>query len=381
MAEKKRVDFRKNRNKPPRDNNWTQGFQSHGYEEEATVGNERVRAKGELSRKRTIETDTVGDGPIMPMIDRDNWIPGRVLRNHGLNAIVATDDGRSFRCMVRRLLKTMTTDERAVVTTGDRVWIRPSLNGEGFIERVEPRHGLLTRASRGREHVLVSNVDQVVIVMSLVEPEVKPHLIDRYLASAEQGGLKPILCLNKADLADPAEVQPLLGFYSQLGVPTILTSATTGIGIPRLNKLLKDRQSVFSGQSGVGKSSLLNAVQPGLDLSVRTVSENNQKGRHTTTTCNFSSSISAAGWSILQVSASSSCGTSFPRRSKASSRSFGLSCRYAAFPIARTRMKTAAPSRKPWANGSSASSVTGAIWACFKATTANRVMMSDRLPT
>lgn len=297
MAEKKRVDFRKNRSKPPRDNNWTQGFQSHGYQDEATVGNERVRAKGDLSRKRTIETDTQGDGPVMPKIDRDNWIAGRVLRNHGLNSVVATDDGRQFRCMVRRLLKTISTDERAVVTTGDRVWIRPSLNGEGFIERVEPRHGLLTRASRGREHVLVANVDQVVIVMSLVEPEVKPHLIDRYLASAEQGGLKPILCLNKADIADPVEVQPLLGFYSQLGVPTILTSAATGLGLPRLKRLLKDRQSVFSGQSGVGKSSLLNAVQPGLDLGVRAVSENNQKGRHTTTTAQLLK-LDFGGWVV-----------------------------------------------------------------------------------
>ena len=75
-----------------------------------------------------------------------------------------------------------------------------------MIERVEPRHGLLTRASRGREHVLVANVDQVVIVMSLVEPDLKPHLIDRYLASAEQGGIAPILCLNKADLVDPVPI-------------------------------------------------------------------------------------------------------------------------------------------------------------------------------
>ena len=75
---------------------------------------------------------------------------------------------------------------------------------EGLIERVEPRHGILTRASRRREHVLVANVDQLVIVMSLVEPDLKPHLIDRYIASAAQGGLTPIVCLNKADLVDAA---------------------------------------------------------------------------------------------------------------------------------------------------------------------------------
>src|SRR6185503_10431108 len=107
------------------------------------------------------------------------------------------DDGREFRCKVRRLLKSLATDERSIVTTGDRVWIRPAPNDEGFIERVEPRHGLLTRASRGREHVLVANVDQLVIVISLVEPALKPHLIDRYIASAEQGEIHPLLCLNK----------------------------------------------------------------------------------------------------------------------------------------------------------------------------------------
>src|SRR5947199_282516 len=152
-----------------------------------------------------------------------------------------------------------------------------------MIERVEPRHGVLTRASRRREHVLVANVDQLVVVMSLVEPDLKPHLIDRYLAAAEQGRLAPVLCLNKADLADPVALQPLVGAYSQLGIPTLLTSATTGSGIDRLRELLRGRATVFSGQSGVGKSSLLNAVQPGLGLAVKTVSEVNQKGRHTTT--------------------------------------------------------------------------------------------------
>src|SRR5436305_2106208 len=84
-------------------------------------------------------------------------------------------------------------------------------------ERVEPRHGVLTRASRRREHVLVANVDQLAIVMSLVEPNLKPHLIDRYLAAAQKGGLAAVLCLNKADLADPVELQPLIGAFSQLG--------------------------------------------------------------------------------------------------------------------------------------------------------------------
>jgi ribosome biogenesis GTPase len=162
---------------------------------------------------------------------------------------------------------------------------------------VEPRHGLLTRASRGREHVLVANVDQVVIVVSLVEPELKPHLIDRYLVSAEQGGIAPIICLNKADLVDPTPYQPIIGLYSQLGIPTLLTSAATEQGIDQLRSRLKDRQTVFTGQSGVGKSSLLNRIQPELGLRVREVSAGNQKGKHTTTTAELIR-LEFGGWVV-----------------------------------------------------------------------------------
>jgi ribosome biogenesis GTPase len=196
---------------------------------------------------------------------------------------------------VRRLLRTLATHERNIVTTGDRVWIRPS--EEGWIERIEPRHGLLTRESRGREHVLVANVDQVVFVVSLVEPELKPHLIDRYLASAEQGGIRAVLCLNKADLIAPAHYQTLVGLYSQLGVPALLTSATDGTGIAMLRERLRGRETVFSGQSGVGKSSLLNAIQPDLGLRVREVSEVNQKGRHTTTAAELIQ-LDVGGWVV-----------------------------------------------------------------------------------
>ncbi|MGH7224521.1 MAG: ribosome small subunit-dependent GTPase A [Gemmataceae bacterium] len=304
MSKKKkvRVDLRKNRSKPPRPRQWTRDFQDHGFAEEATANQERVRAKGDLSRRRTIIQDDTGTASAagqepaeMPAVDALKSLPGRVLRVHGLFSIVQTDDGQHYRCVVRRLLRTLATHERNIVATGDRVWIRVSgearvengekdaLSTDSWIERIEPRHGLLTRASRGREQVLVANVDQVVFVMSLLEPELKPHLIDRYLASAEQGGIRPILCLNKADLVEAPRYQPLLGLYNQIGVPTFLTSAADGTGIERLRQRLRERETVFSGQSGVGKSSLLNAIQPGLGLRVREVSEGTRKGRHTTT--------------------------------------------------------------------------------------------------
>ncbi len=318
MSQKKkkvRVELRKNREKPPRENDLTRDFkEGDGRADDAQSG-ERVRAKGNLSRYRTVVTDD--DKDTMPAVNAAECVRGRVLRVHGLASVVEADDGRIFRCAVRRLLKSLATDERSVVTTGDVVWIRAVGSGqgsvgreekppadeaeepsdsflptahstlptlEGMIERVEPRHGVLTRASRRREHVLVANVDQLVIVMSLVQPDLKPHLIDRYLALAQQGELKPVLCLNKSDLLpDPAELQPLIGLYAQLGIPVFLCSARTGAGIDRLREQLRGRSTVFSGQSGVGKSSLLNAVQPDLALAVKSVSEGNQKGRHTTT--------------------------------------------------------------------------------------------------
>src|SRR6516225_5176544 len=300
MAKKKkvRVDMRKNRSKPPRQRRWTRGFHEHGFAEEATTQGERVRAKGDLSRRRTIIQDESSETALdMPMVDVSACLPGRVLRVHGLQSVVETEDRKQYRCSVRRVLRTLATDERNIVTTGDRVWFLPALNDEGVIERVESRHGLLIRASRGREHVLVANVDQVVIVVSLVEPELKPHLIDRYLVSAEQGGIAPIICLNKADLVDPTPYQPIIGLYSQLGIPTLLTSAATEQGIDQLRSRLKDRQTVFTGQSGVGKSSLLNRIQPELGLRVREVSEVNQKGRHTTTTAELIR-LDFGGWVV-----------------------------------------------------------------------------------
>jgi ribosome biogenesis GTPase len=312
MGKKKkvRVDLRKNRNAKPRPNQWTRGFQDHGFAEEATTPDERVRSKGDLSRKRTImqdETATTAKGDEsaeMPGVAPTD-VPGRVLRVFRDVCEVQTADGRVIRCVIRWLLRSLSIDERSIVTTGDRVWLRPveqtsgNVEGapEGVIVRVEARHGVLTRASRGREHVLVANVDQVVIVVSLVEPELKPHLIDRFLASAIQGEIRPLLCLNKSDLVEPADYQPLVGFYNQIGVPTLLTSAKNGEGIDELRSWLKDRQTVFSGQSGVGKSSLLNSVEPELGLRVREVSEVNQKGRHTTTTADLIP-LGFGGWVV-----------------------------------------------------------------------------------
>ncbi len=301
---KVRVEFRKNRSKPARDQNWTRRFHAHGDAEEDAAQRQQVRAKGDLSRKRTIITEGVSaasdeaSAADLLAVDLTACRMGRVVRVHGTqNVYVQDEDGREVLCAVRRLLRSLVIDEGNVVAVGDRVWFRVTPTGEGFIEKVEPRYGLLTRASRGKEQVLVANVDQVVIVASLAEPALKPHLIDRYLISATQGRIEPIICLNKADLIDPMMVQPLVGLYSQLGYRIVMTSTRTGQGVEILRSWTKQGATAFCGQSGVGKSSLLNAIQPGLDLRVSEVSELNQKGRHTTTTAQLLH-LDQGGWVV-----------------------------------------------------------------------------------
>src|SRR5204862_8098443 len=121
-----------------------------------------------------------------------------------------------------------------------------------------PRSSVLSRTSKKRQHVIVANIEQLVIVTSAAEPTIKPNLIDRYLLTAEKIGVRPVLCINKVDLVNPADMQPLVGVWGQLGYQVLFASATTGLGVDRLRRVLADRESVVAGQSGVGKSSLLN---------------------------------------------------------------------------------------------------------------------------
>ena len=127
-------------------------------------------------------------------------------------------------------------------------------------------------------------MDQVLIVASAAQPRLKPNLIDRLLVTTDKSGIRPVICINKIDLVEPASLQPLVGIYSQMGYFVMLLSAKTGFGLERFQRTLVDRESVLAGQSGVGKSSLLNAIEPELGLRVRAVSEGSEKGRHTTTT-------------------------------------------------------------------------------------------------
>ncbi len=291
MSKKKRqvrADFRKNRATPARERIRSDALDADDARLDDAATRQSVRGKGELTRKRTVADADVGEdaggATIMPAIDPAVSRLGTVLRVQGLHSTVQLDDGTQRRCATRRLLKTLSTDQRHVVAAGDRVWVRPEGVSEGIIERIEPRRGVFSRTSRGRQHVLVANLDQVLVIVSAAEPRLKPHLIDRYLVTAEKSRVRAVVCINKVDLVDPAELQPLVGVYSQLGYRVLLTSAERGWNIEALRELVHGRQSAVAGQSGVGKSSLLNALEPGLELRVMAVSAENEKGRHTTTT-------------------------------------------------------------------------------------------------
>lgn len=283
-----RTEFKKNYQQRRRTSDLTREFHQDPLADEAHVSRERVSGKGEMSRHRTVigqQLDDAGDGLSVEMeSSHPNQLQGRVLRVHGLDCVVATEEGREYRCAVRQVLKSISTDQRHVVVAGDVVVFRPEGSKQGIIFSVKPRRGVLSRTSKGRRHILVSNVDLVIIVASTADPDLKPHLIDRFLVTAEQARLEPLIVLNKADLIDPTLLQPLLGVYAQMGYRTLLTSAEKGWGIEQLRSLVTGRQSVVAGQSGVGKSSLLNAVQEGLGLRVQPVSTDNHKGKHTTTT-------------------------------------------------------------------------------------------------
>jgi ribosome biogenesis GTPase len=291
MAQKKkskiRADFRKNREVRVRRGDLTREFQDHGFEQDDSAATERVSGKGELSRKRTIvgeQHDDENGLRVLPEVDHSICLRGTVLSVGGLHSPVqAEQGGQVYQCATRRVLKTLSTDQRNVLAAGDCVLFRPADNFEGIIERIEPRHGVLCRTSRSRQHVIVANVDQMLVVTSAAEPVLKPNLIDRLLVTAEKSAIRPIVCINKIDLVDPADLQPLIGVYGQMGYSVLTMSVTTGVGIDHLRQTVLGLRNVVIGQSGVGKSSLLNSIESGLDLRVSAVSSDTEKGRHTTT--------------------------------------------------------------------------------------------------
>lgn len=214
---------------------------------------------------------------------------GTVIRIDSVASQVECGD-RLYKCYARRRLTSAVIEEKKALAVGDEVEFDPLPGGEGVITRVLERKTRLSRVlpmtkhsgGQFKEQVVAANIDQLLIVAAMVLPPVRMGLIDRYLVAARVGGLEPLLCLNKVDLSEPVEYGPVAAVYEQLGVRVTLTSAETGRGLDTLRERLRGRKTVVVGQSGVGKTSLINAVDPHLRLKVGSLAAT-RKGRHTTT--------------------------------------------------------------------------------------------------
>ncbi len=198
--------------------------------------------------------------------------------------VVALDRGGEIEARSRSTTASPHGDS-TLVAVGDRVRCLPGAGRVGVIAEVLPRCNRLSRASklhREVEQVMVANVDRVIVVASVRDPYLKPGLIDRYLLTALKHGIEARICFNKVDLDPERAWGEVRDVYHEAGFATLATSAVTGEGLADLQRTLGEGVSVLTGQSGVGKTSLLNRLDPELDLPVALVMQAARKGRHTT---------------------------------------------------------------------------------------------------
>lgn len=240
---------------------------------------------------------------------KDAELRGRVLSITPQGTIVEYEN-KLYVCSLKGSLKKEKTEFKNLISVGDWVHFNVTTEKEGMIVHVEPRKTVFMRAdqlSQRKAQLIASNIDQVLITISVVSPRLKPGLVDRYIIASQKGGMQPIIVVNKIDLLQKSSDNPLiedekslyeafLEAYSTLDIPVVSISTLTGEGIEELKEIMKDKSSVFSGQSGVGKSSLLNKVA-GFNLRVGDIVEKTKKGTHTTTTTNLLQ-LPFGGWCI-----------------------------------------------------------------------------------
>ncbi len=211
---------------------------------------------------------------------------GRVLTAHSSRYDVLGADGTVVPCRARRRMLRSESACPSFPVPGDMVvWQALEQAGakSGIIVGVRPRQSEIARVRSGVKHVVVANLDRLVIVVAVQRPSLDRGLLDRLLTTAERNRLDAMICLHKFDLAEPALFDDIRRAYERAGYMVLPTSCTNGRGIEELRLALKGHVSAFMGASGAGKSRLISALQPGLSLRTGMVSEGSGQGRHTTT--------------------------------------------------------------------------------------------------
>ncbi len=219
-----------------------------------------------------------------------------VIKSTGSWYTVKDDTGEIYVCKIKGNLRIKELDTTNPVAVGDRVvfeFLEKDNSGQtfklGLIHSVEERKNYIIRKSQNlskQAHVIASNIGQAILVVTIDRPVTTTTFIDRYLASAEAYRIPVVLVFNKTDLYNKKQkstLESLVGLYTSIGYHCLLTSVTLSEGIEDLRKAMNNKISVISGHSGVGKSSLINALQPGLQLKTQKISDYHEKGKHTTT--------------------------------------------------------------------------------------------------
>lgn len=222
--------------------------------------------------------------------DKPFTLRGLVLKSTGSWYTVQLDSGQIFECRTKGKLRLEESKNTNPIAVGDWVIIEKENDQEASIASIEPRKNYLVRKSTNlskQKHVIASNVDQLILVVTLFHPQTSLAFIDRYLATAEAYKIEPILIFNKSDLyqtkSEISALEEVEALYQKVGYKTLQTSVIKDQGLSALKNLLVGKTSVFSGHSGVGKSSLLHAIDPELSIKVGHLSQAHHKGMHTTT--------------------------------------------------------------------------------------------------